>query len=155
METKTWILILRWVNIVAAVVIGAMGIYQLVTFQMFSDFHFYEIWSIFTPVYSLIFCGLLLAIEFKKDFIADQFQFMMSCFGRGIFYIFLGSVVSYQPTGGSSTQVAGWIWGLTLWLVGIFYVVIHFVGPKSATAGLKDVIVFLLFQAVSAEYGTA
>ncbi|CAD8191055.1 unnamed protein product [Paramecium pentaurelia] len=148
METKTWILILRWVNIVAAVVIGAMGIYQLVTFQMFSHFHFYEIWSIFTPIYSLIFCGLLLAIEFKRDFIADQFQFMMTCFGRGIFYIFLGSVVSYQPSGESSSQqVAGWIWGLTLWLVGIFYVVIHFVGPKSATAGLKD--------AVSAEYGTS
>jgi cellobiose-specific phosphotransferase system component IIC len=27
---------------------------------------------------------------------------------------------------------AGWIWGITLWLVGIFFVVIHFCGPEGS-----------------------
>ena len=42
----------------------------------------------------------------------------------------MGSIAGYQPDG-SATKALGWIWGLVLWIVGMFYIVINFCAPDS------------------------
>ncbi|KAM3144504.1 hypothetical protein pb186bvf_003373 [Paramecium bursaria] len=130
METQMWLTVMKWINILAALFIAAIGIYQIVFFFEFDNFDFLQIWSVFQPLYLILFAAMLLSLEFKPEPVLDQFQFLRSFLGRGVFYIFLGSIAGYQPDG-SATKALGWIWGLVLWIVGMFYIVINFCAPDS------------------------
>ncbi|KAI2635095.1 Golgi apparatus membrane protein TVP15 [Xylaria nigripes] len=113
----------RIVNLVVGVIMILGGI---------SQFFNASLQSVIIGVYVIIFGAFVGLLEFQiPPQVSRYASFMMSFIGRGIFYIFMGSILlSHHWT----RYVAGSIIGLT----GVAYVALEFVPSIEPPANMRD-----------------
>jgi hypothetical protein len=70
----------------------AFGIYQFAT-DYGDEISWDNLWGIIAPIYAIVFGSILIASEFRVRVIRDYLKFLSNYFGRGLFNIFLASLV--------------------------------------------------------------
>ncbi|KAF2467624.1 COPI associated [Lindgomyces ingoldianus] len=116
--------IFRMVNLAVAVFLVLGGIAQFFDIQSFSD--------IIKGVYLIIFGLGTALLEFQiPPQVARYASFMFSFIGRGIFYIFLGSVM----VGPGWYRIAA---GVVVGVVGIAYVILEYIPSIEPPANMRD-----------------
>ncbi|KAI2620099.1 COPI associated [Hypoxylon sp. NC1633] len=114
----------RIVNLVVAVIMVLGGISQFITDPGFQ--------SIIIGAYVIVFGLAVALLEFQIPAQVSRYaSFMFSFVGRGIFYVFVGSVVL---NGGWMRIVAGSVIGA----VGLAYVALEFVPSVEPPANMRE-----------------
>lgn len=82
----------------------------------------------FAPFFYVLFGLILLFIEvgYKQEEIYEQFKFMKTYVGRGLFHFLLACLV----TATISADVAKIIWGTILCLPGVYYLIMACMGKR-------------------------
>mmetsp|Transcript_8880 Transcript_8880/g.780 ORF Transcript_8880/g.780 Transcript_8880/m.780 type:complete len:144 (+) Transcript_8880:47-478(+) len=126
--------VIKITNIVAAALLAIVWAWRWI-YYMANYFYF---WDIFTPLFIIFFAVLLVLCEFKKEFCKKYFGFIYELVGRGLWNFFLGSITMYG-WGGHKTAIATicYVCGITLWILGIFFIIFHFTADKCGKADVK------------------
>ncbi|KRX01115.1 hypothetical protein PPERSA_08216 [Pseudocohnilembus persalinus] len=107
------------INVILGGLLIGLGIASYVGMEK-QDNWYENPWYFFVPSYTIIFGCLLIAAEFQIKFIQNQFAFLNSYFGRGIFLIYLASV-SANAGSFTSSKTLGIICCILFAIVGIIY----------------------------------
>ncbi|KAM3134399.1 hypothetical protein pb186bvf_013512 [Paramecium bursaria] len=121
-------------NITSAILLILIGVSQIVSLAiLFKAFSFSFFMTIFLPFFLILFGALLLAAGFKMEFIDNNFKFLTSFIGRGMFNIYLASIAVYQLTN-DTTEIVGFIIGGILFFTGCLYITFHFCHTEQLNA---------------------
>ena len=119
-KLETWSKIIAVVVNLALVVLGVFGL--IGTFGSFDPF------KIIMALYIIIFAFWALMAEFNCKWIFKSFNFLQSRYGRGFFYLFMGTLAASFGTG----EIFQFIAGILLMCNGVFQVIVACTSPKQA-----------------------
>lgn len=111
-----------------------------------------KFFMIFSPLYMAYTCNslsafgiVLFATEFKVDAVLKRVGFLRSLLGRAMFNILykiliisLSSQVFYYFSCGASNTLLGWVFGMALFGLGIFYLFLHFCKGSQYNKAMYD-----------------
>ncbi|KAM3128903.1 hypothetical protein pb186bvf_018972 [Paramecium bursaria] len=122
--SDTATLIVRIFNAISAVVLIFAGSWIFFALLFESKFN---VWAMFGPFFFILFGFLLVANELGQDQILDEFGFLKTFLGRGLFYIFLAGMVIHAYDFISQSVIPGDIYGSILFGLGILYLLMNFI----------------------------
>lgn len=115
---KTW---LSRFSIFTGLLLIAFGVFRYIKLDVTFD----EPWTIFQPAYVIIFGLILLLSEFGVEIITNNLKFLSNYFGRGVFIIYLSTIVTGNLTGGDVFKYISIIVAIILLITGLLYLFIH------------------------------
>ncbi|CAD8181539.1 unnamed protein product [Paramecium octaurelia] len=128
--------IVKVLNAGSAIVLAFAGFWIAIS-QLING-HF-TIASFFGPFFFVFFGFLLVANEIKFGHVLNEYGFLKTFLGRGLFYIFLSGVVCYGYYSIADNYVAGNIYGTVFFILGVFYLLMNFY-PKGSLGNLSRVL---------------
>ncbi|CAD8179830.1 unnamed protein product [Paramecium octaurelia] len=134
----TTIELLKWSNLISSIMLILIGVTQIISLSiLFSSISFTFFMSFFLPFFLILFGIMLFASGQKMEFMDNNFRFLSSLLGRGLFNIYLASLAVYQLANAAS-DIIGFIIGAMLFCTGGFYLILHFCGNKEELTSYKQ-----------------
>ncbi|CAD8210208.1 unnamed protein product [Paramecium octaurelia] len=132
---------MKWSNLISSIMLILIGVTQIISLSiLFKSFSFSFFMSFFLPFFLIFFGILLFASGQKLEFVDNNFRFLSTLLGRGLFNIYLASLAVYQLANAAS-DIIGFIIGAMLFCTGFFYLILHFCGNKEELASLKKQLI--------------
>ncbi|CAD8085045.1 unnamed protein product [Paramecium sonneborni] len=130
--------LIKWSNLISSIMLILIGVTQIISLTIiFSSFSFSFFMSFFLPFFLILFGVMLFASGQKMEFMDNNFRFLSSLLGRGLFNIYLASLAVYQLSNAAS-DIIGFIIGAMLFLTGGFYLILHFCGNREELTAYKQ-----------------
>lgn len=108
-------------SIFISILLMAFGVFRYIKLDVTFD----EPWTLFQPAYVIIFGFVLLLSEFGVELITNNLRFLSNYFGRGLFIIYLSTIVTGNLTGGDLFKYISIIVAIFLLITGVLYLFIH------------------------------
>ncbi|EDK31221.1 COPI associated protein (macronuclear) [Tetrahymena thermophila SB210] len=112
---------LKIFNIIVSIVLMVFGVFRYFNLSLSID----QPWLVFQPAYMILFGIILLLSELKVKFIIDNLRFLSNYIGRGIFIIYLSTMVTGNLSGGDLMKYVSIIIAIFLLATGILYIFIQ------------------------------
>ncbi|KAL4490289.1 hypothetical protein ABPG72_004328 [Tetrahymena utriculariae] len=112
---------LKVFNIIVSIILMIFGVFRYFNLQFSID----EPWIVFQPAYMILFGIILLLSELKIQFVIENLKFLSNYVGRGIFIIYLSTMVTGNLTGGDLMKYVSIIIAVFLLVTGILYIFIQ------------------------------
>ncbi|EAR87381.2 COPI associated protein (macronuclear) [Tetrahymena thermophila SB210] len=120
---------IRIINLGIGGLLIFIGIWKIITLQIFTNILTLKFFNVFVPFFFILFGGILLLSELKPELIIEYLKILKTYIGLGSFYLFLSSLTVYNVEQ-ETNAILGWIYGIILFTVGVYYIILHFISKQ-------------------------